>query len=78
VTRKRKEEKPLQAVYTVSELAEMAGLSTRRMRRELDALDVPVRRPKKHRTGRVYLSDLVALAPDLAHSMATKKSLEDD
>lgn len=65
----------LQAVYTIPELADAAGLTTRRMRRELKLVGVSVRRSPGQKTGRIFLSDLLSLAPDLAYSLAARCAL---
>ncbi len=61
-----------QAVYTVGELAKLAGLSRYRMLRMLEGAGVTV-----HRSGRVFvvfLADLHTAFPKLWRSLALRKA----
>ena len=67
----------LKAVYRINELAALAGVTTRRMRTDLTVLGVVIHRDAGQRTGRVYLTDLERLAPDLIRSIALKREVEE-
>lgn len=63
----------LQAVYTVPELAELAGVTRQRMHRMLDRAQVP-KAPGRPST--VKLADLREKDPGLVKSLLAKAQLE--
>lgn len=62
------------AIYTVAELARMAGNPTRQMRRVLEQLKVPIHKAGNGRSDEVFLADLRTHADDLWESILDRVS----
>ena len=69
----------LRAFYTVAELARMAGVSTKAMRRRLEAEGVELRpeRPRRGQPRVVCLCQIKQAWPDLWDSMVLMQGLVD-
>jgi len=60
------------AVFSVGELARLAGVSWDRMKRVLVEHAVPVRKRGKGKANRVYLADLWKLTPGIAETVSAR------
>lgn len=75
MSQSQREETELKAWYTVPELARMAGTTRDDMRRTLRRTGVTIR--TEGRTGRVLLSELRRVAPDIWQSILLVQRFRD-